>query len=59
MYMSISNVKLIFKLIQRRELIFTRIEDLDLQLKACETKDNSEYKSLLEQLEHDVAQYCF
>ena len=55
MYVSIANVKLIFKLIQRRDVIFNRIEDVELTLKGCEEKDCLEYKSYLEQLEHDIA----
>jgi hypothetical protein len=55
MYVSIANVKLIFKLIQRRDVIFNRIEDTEASLKGCKEKDSLEYKSYLEQLEHDIA----
>ena len=55
MYVSIANLKLIFKLIQRRDVIFNRIEDTEGSLKRCEEKDSLEHKSYLEQLEHDIA----
>ena len=35
MYVSIANVKLIFKLIQRRDVIFNRIEDTEVSLNGC------------------------